>query len=360
MKKILLVINIVVATLLVISYLSVGTSPERSLIYTFMPFIYVILLIINMIFVFLWVFIKWKFSCISLIAILIGIKLINLIFPFSSYINLEKNKEGDLKIMSYNVKVFGLYNWEKNLNIKSNILRIIGEEKPNIVCLQEAFWVDKASNFITIDSLKIILKTKYVHKSPMATAVGKQNFGLVTISDYPIINQYSHKFKNSFNGFIFTDIIISTDTVRVYNCHLQSIHFDENDYTLLETFNEKELNPEFKNLFKKYFKAYKKRANQSDIMKKSIDSCNYPVFICGDFNDIPISYTYLNIKNNLFDSFTARGKFSDYTWNNYKIKQRIDYILYSNKYNCISHKVIKKEYSDHYPVVSEFNIKNGN
>jgi endonuclease/exonuclease/phosphatase family metal-dependent hydrolase len=353
LKKIALVLNILAAALLVTSYFAVYISPEKTVAVALLPFVYVSFLITNAVFVLFWLFINWKYSLISAVSMIIGIRFFGLIFPVLSFFSGE-NKPGEIKIMTYNVMVFGLYDWEGNKNIKSGILKQIGEENPSIVCLQEAYWNGTNRNFVTIDSVKKVIGADFEFRAAMATAAGGQNFGLATVSKYPIVNTYSQKFEDSFNGFIYTDILIDDDTVRVYNCHLQSIQLEQNDYTLIEEFAEGDENTKMKTVLKKYLKSLTRRAEQAEVVRASIDSCNYPVFVCGDFNDGPLTYTYFKIAKGLRDSYSSKGKYPGYTWDNFKIKQRIDYILYCDKFSCTSHKVIQSELSDHYAVVAEF------
>ena len=341
------------AAILIIVYVSVCVSPQKTVAVALLPFIYAGLVVANLFFALLWLLIKWKYSLISVTAILIGIKFITLIFPITSLIPANKNTP-DFKIMSYNVMIFGLYNWQDNPQIKANILNTIKNENPNILCLQEAYWNKKSKNFITLDSIAILLETSNVYRSAMATAVGGQNFGLATISKYPIVNTFSHKFENSFNGFIYTDILLIEDTVRIYNLHLQSIQLDQNDYTLIEEFSEYDDKTKIKTVLKKYLSSLKSRARQAEMVSASIDSCSYPVFVCGDFNDGPLTYTYFRISKGLKDSFATKGKYPGHTWDNFNIKQRIDYILFDKRYKCVSHVIIKTEDSDHFAIVAGF------
>ncbi|MDD2634132.1 MAG: endonuclease/exonuclease/phosphatase family protein [Bacteroidales bacterium] len=353
LKRTAVFINIVAAVSLIAVFISVKISPEKTLVVALLPFVYIGLMAVNVCFVILWLFIKWKYSFISFAAIVISIKFINLIFPVASLMS-DSKEIPDFKIMSYNVMIFGLYNWQENPQIKANILRTINDQNPNILCLQEAYWNTKSHNFITLDSITYLLETDYIYRSAMATAVGGQNFGLATISKYPIINSYSQKFENSFNGFIYTDILLSKDTVRVYNLHLQSIQLDQNDYTVIEEFAEFDDKTKIKTVLKKYLSSLKIRAQQAEIVRASIDSCLYPVFVCGDFNDAPLTYTYFTIVKDLKDSFAKKGRYPGYTWDNFKIKQRIDYIIFDKKYKCVSHDIIKTEDSDHFAIVAGF------
>lgn len=344
--------------MLLCTYFAVYVSPQKIIVIALLPLVYKILLITNAVFVLLWVFINWKNSLISLITILLGVRYFVLIFPVLGYFS-GAEQTGEIKIMTYNVMVFGLYDWSGNKKIKSGILQQIGEENPSIVCLQEAYWNKTNKNFVTVDSVKRVIGAEYDFRSPMTTGVGGQNFGLATVSRYPIVNTYSQKFKKSYNGFIYTDILISEDTVRVYNCHLQSIQLDQQDYTLIEEFADgEENNRDIKNVLKKYLKSLIQRAEQSEIVRASIDSCSYSVFVCGDFNNGPMSYSYQKIAKGLSDSYSQKGKYPGYTWDNYKIKQRIDYILYEDVFKCEGHRVVQSELSDHYAVIAEFNFRN--
>jgi endonuclease/exonuclease/phosphatase family metal-dependent hydrolase len=258
--------------------------------------------------------------------------------------------------MTYNVNIFGLYNWQSK-EIKPNILRLIFDENPDILCLQEAFWSGDKNYFVTVDSILLKLRTKNVHKFAIATAVGKQNFGLVIISKYPIINSYSEKFDSCSNGFCFVDIVKDEDTIRIFNLHLLSMHFDENDYTALSKITDKDHRvTDLKNasgLLKKYMTSCITRAKQADIVRKMLDDTTYPIILCGDLNDIPLSYSYNKIRSNLTDAHKKRGRINDHTWifNNYKL--RIDNIFYSDNFKCKNYYILNEPLSDHYAVVSE-------
>ena len=57
----------------------------------------------------------------------------------------------------------------------------------------------------------------------------------------------------------------------------------------------------------------------------------YPIIVCGDFNDTPVSYTYNKIKGNLMDSFK---QFLGLGLLNFMLKYRcyrIDYIMHDKK-----------------------------
>ena len=352
-KTIVLIINIVFATLLILIYFSVHISPETTLAVSLLPLAFVVLLGINLAFVIFWIIFNWKWLFVSLISIFAGLKFVNLVFPILSLFSLNTN-DGDFKIMSYNVQIFGWYDWENNLDLKADILKLIEVENPDVLCMQEAYWNKEKRNFVTLDSIQLNIDCEYIYASPMATARGGQKFGLVTISRYPIVNSFSHRFNKSNNGFTYCDILFNEDTVRVYNCHLQSLHLSSDDISVFSKSTSASDNERAIGVLKTYLKSLRTRAKQAEMISASMDSTHYPVFLCGDFNDIPLSYAYFTISKGLKDSFATNGSFPGYTWDNFHIKQRIDYILYSKDYNCTDYKVIKKNLSDHFPITASF------
>jgi endonuclease/exonuclease/phosphatase family metal-dependent hydrolase len=85
------------------------------------------------------------------------------------------------------------------------------------------------------------------------------------------------------------------------------------------------------------------------------------VVVCGDFNDTPNSYTYHQISKGLNDAFREAGSGIGTTYVGKIPFLRIDYILYSKeRFDPLYFKVIRKNLSDHYPVVSTLKIKDYN
>ena len=78
------------------------------------------------------------------------------------------------------------------------------------------------------------------------------------------------------------------------------------------------------------------------------------MFVCGDFNSPPYSYTYHAIQHSkdLKDAFLESGYGIGKTYVGLFPTLRIDFILINNEIESLNTQVIKKDYSDHYPIVS--------
>ncbi|MBQ3914867.1 MAG: endonuclease/exonuclease/phosphatase family protein [Paludibacteraceae bacterium] len=93
------------------------------------------------------------------------------------------------------------------------------------------------------------------------------------------------------------------------------------------------------------------RAEQVQIIRGEIDRSPHPVIVCGDFNDVPASYTYRHLSEGLNDAFLSTSFLrTGHTFVMRCLGVRIDYILHSDKLNAIDFCVNRVPYSDHYPV----------
>ena len=102
--------------------------------------------------------------------------------------------------------------------------------------------------------------------------------------------------------------------------------------------------------------AYKKRSVQAEMLHEKIKESPYPVIVCGDFNDVPNSYTYYTAKGNLLDAFLKKGSGFGRTFRFISPTLRIDYILADKKFEVTGFNKIEVNYSDHYPIIADFEM----
>ncbi len=337
----LLLLNIVAVAGIGVASVSVYISPEEFWLPALFGMAYPYLLVVNMVFMILWIIIKPKFTLISLLAILAGYNHI------SNYIQLsgrETDEEG-IRVTSYNVKYFMGTDEFPNKENADHIINFLRQNNADIICLQEVRLNKRQIFDITNTKLPQISHLQLAHTSYAG--------GPLTMTRYPIVYMGEIRFKNSGNMIIYTDVLIDSDTVRVYNCHLQSYRLREAEINSIDSIdfeNHMKAKEKLKELSVKFKDALIKRAEQAATLREHLNQCRYPVIVCGDFNDTPVSFTYHTVKGDLEDSFTQSGKGTANTYNGKLPSFRIDYILHSPKFASYNFEVSNLNHSDHYPI----------
>ncbi len=348
-------LNVLIAAGLVLAYLSTVISPEKIWPLAFFGLAFPYLVAANILLLIYWT-LRWKkIAFLSLIVLLAGAAYINDYFP----VFVKKNKgseipsENNIKILSYNVRAFNIYEWLADPNTNKGIFNFIRSEHPDVICIQEFYTNNKSTlNPQNID--KLFGETPYHHIRYSISTGKNTGYGNATFSRFPIVGRGVIAFDRSRNMAIYTDIAFNNDTIRIYNNHLQSVNFHSNNYRFIDSlslrYNEKQLR-ELQDISSKLKLAYIKRANQADKVSASIHHSPHPVIVCGDFNDTPVSYAYHTIRKGLDDAFIRTGSGLGNTYLG-RPSFRIDYILYSDEFKAIDFEKVEAKLSDHFPIMS--------
>lgn len=351
--------NIAALVLLFFSYLSPYISPATFWPVAFLGLGYLILALVTFLFMLYFALRRRRRAFLSLVLLLAGWPFMAKHYRFAG--TDADTSLGTFKVMSYNTKLFDLYNWSHNLETRSKMFGLLERESPDLLCLQEFFQRDTGA-FRNLDTLKKLLQLPFAHVDYTITLRKYDHWGIATFSRYPIVDQGSIVFNNRSNNIcIYSDIVIGFDTVRVYNMHLQSIKFGYADQKFLHAvLSDEDAEDEIansKNILRRIKRAFTKRAGQAQSIADHIAGCHYPVIVCGDFNDTPGSYAYHTIAEKLEDAFIESGHGLGQTFSNSFPMPRIDYILHSPSYQASGFTVIHEELSDHYPVVCRLKKK---
>ncbi|MBI3717852.1 MAG: endonuclease/exonuclease/phosphatase family protein [Sphingobacteriales bacterium] len=360
-KHIFVITNIVTALLFVGACITPYFHSNKMWMLGVLTLGFPILFFILLAFLFFWLIVKPKRSLISLFALIIGWKTIGETIGFTFRGN-KKTDASAYKIMSWNVHMFDFYNYKKDPAIKNKMFELAREEKPAIACFQEfAYTMPTRDSNYAIDEIARQLKMPYyfVQSHPLDSAKLKRislHFGKAIFSRYPIINaQHVFKRKGTYNySFQYADIVMPTDTVRVFNIHLQSLYFKNKEYEFVENFgdNDESLEDGSKNVLRKMRNGFNKRMEQSDTIANYIRQSPYPVIVCGDFNDVPGSYAYQKVRGSLQDAFVEKGLGFSRTFTRLSPTLRIDNIFASKQLQVEGYRRINRELSDHFPVIA--------
>lgn len=359
LKKILYFLNICVVAGLIASYLAGYISPDKFWLLAFFGLAYPVFLILNLAFVFLWL-ITWKrFIFVSLITILAGFTNLRAIYPFR-FTHPKPSTYETIKIVSFNVhSLYGNQRADSKQATKSKVTEFLARQHADIVCVQEFFATGEDFSKTLTKFANSIHHDFNAFKNYQDFTNKRKINAIATFSRFPIVNFGYLRLPGHSLYAIFSDIVMDRDTIRVYNLHLESIRFGNQDYTFYSHLTEPDVEESTpikegsKRMLWKLRKAFILRSTQVNILKEHIAACRYPVILSGDFNDTPSSYTYHQLTSKLTDSFiesgdglfesTYAGKFPSF---------RIDYILHSEKFKSVSYRTFDVDLSDHYPITT--------
>ena len=358
-SRLLLFVNLVCIFLMLLSLLASYISPAKFWPLAFAGISYPILLFVNLFFVLFWMVFLKKYFVLSLLAIAMGYNHLN------SFVQLRNSPEiitaGDaIRVMSYNVRLFDIYNWKnqkQTTQSREDIFRLIHDQSPDILCLQE-YYSGRRSSVNFADTILGFGNCRYYYAAFIDNGKKELPFGLATFSKYPILGRQKINFHNSYENYcLITDLDAPGGRIRVINTHLESVKFGKEDYVFVNELsnnaaNNKEITHGSKAIFSKMLSAFRKRAEQADQLASIISQSPYPVMVCADFNDTPASYAYRQVASTHTDSFTAAGTGLGQTYSQLLPILRIDYIFVDKKMKVIDYKTIHKEYSDHYPIIA--------
>lgn len=339
-SKTMLFFNVIVAFTTLMAYLLPFLAPKwfpfLSVLTLFLPFF----LVVNLMFFMYWLLQFKKYIFVSGLVLLLGITFINKFYNLKPTTLPKSEKE--FTIMSYNVRLFNKFNWNKKANIPTKIAEFVTEKNPDILCVQEYSNLEKTqfSNY----------KYKHVFKEGKNIIVGNAIFSKYKIIDKGVIN-----FPNSTNNAVYADIIKDKDTLRIYSMHLQSIKISTDiEEEEIQKMNESKT----KYIFRKISSAFTKQQEQALLLKQHYTNCKYKKIICGDMNNSAFSFVYRTIKGSMQDAFESNGEGFGKTYNFKYYPARIDYIFADKNIQINSFETLNDFYnSDHFPLISRLEIK---
>lgn len=276
--------------------------------------------------------------------------------------NIERHGDDNLKLMSYNVHVFGRwqgdYNIDDKIELATNVFTRVEENNPDIICFQEFYSRPK----LKLNNKLRALKQGYIFSASTKYLDYEDNYSIMIYSKYPIVNSGQLRAPGQNKYFaVYADVKLpNNDVVRVYNLHLRSIKISKEKELMNkipDISNEEEnkkLKEESISIIKKMKFAFVNRAAQVDVLTKHIESTDLPVIIAGDFNDTPVSYAYQKLRKYGKDVFTVVGKGMGISYRGGFPLLRIDYVFTDSEFfTPRSYETLQGEESDHKAVVVE-------
>lgn len=324
-------------------------------------------ILINLLFFFCWLLFASRRRCalIPLLALLCAFRLIPTVYG----LNLDAKQDFDtgtdrIKVLSWNVHGLGIFDKPLDRTTDDRIMELIHDESPDVLCLTEFYTLH--NNALKPYATEIMRRGGYKeYRFKYDNTLGtKVYLGTAIFSRYPIRNYQVHPLHTRRDGqddvqLMQYDLKLENGKqVRIFFTHLQSFLLSDGEKTYIEEVRnrDRELQVhESMPYLRRFGEAYVKRAIQADSAAELIAKSPFPAILCGDFNDLPGSYTYERMRGGLKDAFAERGRGIGRTYNRILPTLRIDYIFHDAKeLELKGYKAIPTQLSDHYPLVASY------
>jgi|TARA_B110000116_G_scaffold271840_1_gene293927 exonuclease III len=333
--------------LLIASQLAQVISPERIPLLAFAGLVFPYVLMFFLAGVMVRIFRRfWKGLWWPLVLLILIYPSIDRTLGFCRGAEITKSTES-VSITSFNVRRFDEYNWIKGSETRTEIFDWISSNPTEIMCFQEFPRFEKDAVATSLDDHKVYLTGRKTGPATVTTLKV-----IRTINWIPTGERYA-------KGLI-TDIVKDSDTLRVYNIHLQSVGLSSEDYDAVRQGISAGSRTR---LISRLVSAFSIRAAQTRSLRKHIDTSPYPVIVAGDFNDTPVSYALKTILEgsetdmDLCDSFSSSSEGLGATYVGDIPGLRIDFLLHSESLSPFNFKTHHIELSDHRPVSVILNFR---
>lgn len=352
----MLLLNMLSIATLFGGYLAAWIKPSFFWPIAFLGLAYPFIVVINILFIIYWLLNRRWFVIFPLISIAIGYNTMLNYVQFGNKVEAKSDK--DFSILSYNAHLFKPIKTNKyDKKSKHEMLEMILKENSDFMCFQE-FYYRKKGVYAIKDSILKNGSYEY-YKEVLFDSNENEFMAMSFFSKYEIINFEVLNFYNRSHANVcsYADVVRGDDTVRIINLHLQSISFQPEDYQYLDQVKNVETDLQSsKRIGVRLKRAFVHRGDQAEKVRDLIDESPYPVIVAGDFNDTPASYAFHVISNGMKNAFREKGNGLGVTYNGAFPNFQIDYLLCSDDVEVCDYKIIKKKYSDHYPIKGVFKI----
>lgn len=370
-KRFFILAHVIASLIFLVACLAAYCNPYRYWLVALLGVGFSFITVIILGFLVFWLVLLSRWALLSVAVLLTGWFQIRPLFSTNLFARYQEQKPaGAFRVLTWNVARFDEMNkiLKGGTSNRLKILNYIGDQDADVICIQEFFESCRPDLFdLNIPYITKQLNYPYhyfaVDHVPAARAY---EHGTALFSRYPIVNSFrlrypeSDSLRGASESLIMATLDVNGKKINVFTTHLQSFLFTGNEYRGLKTIkNADDKDSVFsagKDIAKKFKYSYIYRSEQADTVRARLDKSDYPEIICGDFNDVPNSYTYFTIRGNRKDAFVEKGFGLGRTFVFISPTLRIDYILANPGFTVLQCKKAKLPYSDHFPVIADFRL----
>jgi endonuclease/exonuclease/phosphatase family metal-dependent hydrolase len=312
-------------------------------------------LVLNLLFLLYWLVKRSWYGVLPLAVLLLGWEYYGRLLAINLGKKEPQQQAKTLQVLSFNTHAFNAYDDKEENSVE--MIDWVSRHPADVYCLQEFYSRKNSDVFNTISRIGIRYDKHYKFSAAQTDRYNAK-FGIAIFSKYPIIEQGEITFdKNTANRVLWADLDMKGDTIRVYAVHLQSMSIKatdiENTYSAIG--NEDSFKREGRNVARRLRKGFIARGHQVELLIEHFQKSPYPFIVCGDFNDIPFSYTYNELAKRLDNAMVEAGTGVGATYNGPIPFLRIDNQFYSKGLRAYDFKTYyEMGLSDHFPISAKY------
>lgn len=281
---------------------------------------------------------------------------------FTKHFPDKEEREKSFSLLTYNTMAFLDFEGKLAPGEPNRTLQYILDVNPDILCLQEIYREAGVNTLNITTGQRNLRDLRYpyqLHWHSSAVAIfSKYPIKEIEIGDDPRMPWAHYKAAR---------IYLKDDSITVINCHLQSLGLDVADKNLYQKLTEGSFSVDSVGktggkILTKLNSAFINRAIQADWIRNVLDNqITGNVIVCGDFNDVPLSYATRVIKgNDMKDVYERTGLGPHITFHDNKFYFRIDHAFYRGNFAAYYSRIDKHPSSDHYPLLINFRFDKTN
>jgi endonuclease/exonuclease/phosphatase family metal-dependent hydrolase len=363
-KRFFIYTNIIVVFFFLLSCLVPYLNPQKWWFISFLGLAFPFLLLIVIFFLTGWLIIlKPRLALISGIAVLLSLKSILVFFAFHRPGTFNYKKEPQtLRIVTWNVDRFieMKRNNNKGSQTRLKMFDLIKQQDADVLCFQEFHTSTLPDFYDNITPIQKELGYPYFYFC-FDTDGDNLFYSSIIFSRYPIVDSGTIRYPRPTlpDVLLHADIKVNNDTVRIYTTHLQSLQLGKRDYERINKIEsvEDSLLYNSRSILSKIKRGLSNRSIQANIISNVLEDSPHPVLFCADLNDVPNSYTYHTVRDNMQDAFLKKGFGIGRTFSGLSPTLRIDYIFADKHFAIKQFTRLVKNLSDHYMLVADVQLK---
>lgn len=338
----MIVVQIVVTIFTFIGIFGGNANPATNTASAMLVYVLPMLIVANCVLLVFWLLKRnWIISGVAAFSILACIPYLLTIYQFGGGNTIGENAK-PFKVATYNVARFGN---EASGFMAADILAEMKKQSVDVFCIQE--YNEQSGDKNNSQTYKDYFPY-----------MAKGNADMVIFSRYPIVKVKNLPFEDTNNSAMWAIVNVGGKRIQIFNVHMETTGFNRTlrHVSKMEDNGQSvESNTILQAIYSNYTKGMVNRARQADMVAEEIGKAREQVIVCGDFNDVPYSYTYNTLLGDLVDGFKECGSGWAYTFRGKK-KVRIDYIFHSEMLEGVNYYKTEMTYSDHFPVFMAFGL----